>query len=72
MYFLIYFISFYKALLDLHKVADSHKDSHLTNFLEEEYLKEQAESINKLAKFVTNLQSIGEGLGVYVFDKDLQ
>lgn len=53
-------------------MADSHKDSHLTNFLEEEYLKEQVESINQLAKFVTNLQRVGEGLGVYVFDKDLQ
>lgn len=53
-------------------MASSHNDSHLTNFLEEEYLKEQAESINKLAKMVTNLQRVGEGLGVYVFDKDLQ
>ncbi|EFX88190.1 hypothetical protein DAPPUDRAFT_235026 [Daphnia pulex] len=61
-----------QALLDLHKVASSHNDSHLTNFLEEEYLKEQAESMNKLAKMVTNLQHVGEGLGVYVFDKDLQ
>ena len=53
-------------------MASNHNDSHLTNFLEEEYLKEQAESMNKLAKIVTNLQRVGEGLGVYVFDKDLQ
>jgi ferritin heavy chain len=70
-YFYIFNL-FLKALLDLHKVASSHNDSHLTNFLEEEYLKEQAESMNKLAKMVTNLQRVGEGLGVYVFDKDLQ
>lgn len=66
------FICFVKALLDLHRVAESHNDSHLTNFLEEEYLKEQAESMNKLAKYITNLQCVGDGLGVYIFDKDLQ
>lgn len=68
----ILLLKFVKALLDLHKVASNHNDSHLTNFLEEEYLKEQAESINKLAKYVTNLQRVGDGLGVYIFDKDLQ
>lgn len=58
--------------MDLHKVASNHNDSHLTNFLEEEYLKEQAESINKISKYVSNLQRVGDGLGVYIFDKELQ
>lgn len=65
-------IMFLQALMDLHKVASNHNDSHLTNFLEEEYLKEQAESINKISKYVTNLQHVGDGLGIYIFDKELQ
>lgn len=71
-FYLILLISFPQSLLDLHRVASNHNDSHLTNFLEEEYLKEQAEAINTLAKYVTNLQRVGDGLGVYIFDKDLK
>lgn len=61
-----------QSLLDLHKVAAKHGDAHLDNFLEEDYLEEQVETINKLAKYVTNLQRVGDGLGVYIFDKELQ
>lgn len=63
---------FLQALMDLHKVASNHNDSHLTNFLEEEFLKEQADSINQIAKHVTNLQRVGDGVGVFIFDKELQ
>merc|ERR1712219_15346 len=34
----------HEALLDLHKVADSHGDAQLTDFIEGEYLKEQVEA----------------------------
>lgn len=61
-----------QSLLDLHKVASDHNDPHLTNYLEEEFLKEQVESINKLSKHHTNLQRVGDGLGIFVFDKELQ
>lgn len=61
-----------QALLDLHQVATKHRDPHLTNFLEEEMLKEQVENINMLAKHHTNLIRVGDGLGVYVFDKDIK
>jgi len=61
-----------QSLLDLHKVASNHNDPHLTNYLEGEFLEEQVESINKLAKHVANLLRVGDGLGVYMFDKDLQ
>ena len=66
------FFEILKALLNLHGVASTHNDPHLTNFLEEEYLKEQAEAINKIAKHITNIKRVGDGLGVYVFDRDLE
>lgn len=56
----------------MHKVAGSQNDAHLSNFLEEHFLDEQVESINKIAKMHTNLVRVGDGLGVYIFDKDLQ
>ena len=60
-----------QCLLDLHKLAKSHTDPHLTHYLETEFLQEQAKMINLLAKHHTNLIRVGEGLGVYEFDKDL-
>jgi ferritin heavy chain len=56
----------------MHKVAGAQNDAHLTNYLEGEFLEEQVESINKIAKMHTNLLRVGDGLGVYIFDKDLQ
>jgi len=61
-----------QSLLDMHKVAGAQNDAHLTNYLEGEFLEEQVESINKIAKMHTNLLRVGDGLGVYIFDKDLQ
>jgi ferritin heavy chain len=53
-------------------VASSHNDAHLTNFLEEEFLDEQVEAIKKLGDQITRLKRAGpEGLGEYIFDKDL-
>ena len=61
------------SLLSLHSVASSHSDAHLTNFLEEEYLEEQVEAIKKLGDQITKLKRAGpEGLGLYLFDKDLK
>nr|CAH0112501.1 unnamed protein product [Daphnia galeata] len=61
-----------QSLLDLHKVASGHNDSHLSDYLEEHFLEEQVESINKLAKHHTNLVRVGDGLGVYLYDKEMQ
>ena len=61
------------SLLNLHLVASSHNDAHLTNFLEEEFLEEQVEAIQKLGEQITKLKRAGpEGLGLYLFDKDLK
>nr|AIA57693.1 ferritin [Galaxea astreata] len=58
-----------QALLDLHKVADTHGDPQMMDFLEGEFLEEQVESIKQFSEFVTNLKRVGPGLGEYQFDK---
>ena len=61
----------YKALLELHASATKHEDPHLTNYLEEEFLDEQVESIENFVKYITNMKRVGTGLGEYIFDKNL-
>jgi len=58
-----------ESLLALHKVAGDNNDPHLCDFLEEEFLDEQVESINEISKLLTNAKRCGDGLGVYQFDK---
>lgn len=58
-----------QALLDLHAVADSHKDAQMTDFIEGNYLQEQVESIKQIGDYITNLKRVGPGLGEYQFDK---
>ncbi|XP_078378976.1 uncharacterized protein LOC144662108 [Oculina patagonica] len=58
-----------QALLDLHKVADTHNDPQMMDFIEENYLEEQVESIKQFSEYVTNLKRVGPGLGEYQFDK---
>ncbi|XP_065445320.1 ferritin light chain-like [Chrysemys picta bellii] len=61
-----------EALLDLHKVATSHADPHMCNFLETHYLDEEVKPLKKLGNHVTNLRRVGApkaGLGEYVFDR---
>ena len=60
------------SLLSLHAVASTHNDPHLSNFLEEEFLTEQVESIKHLGDMITRLNRAGpQGLGEYIFDKDI-
>jgi len=61
-----------QSLLDLHKLADTHDDGQLTDFLEGEYLKEQVEAIKELSDHVTQLKRVGPGLGEFMYDKELQ
>ncbi|CAH3020570.1 unnamed protein product, partial [Porites evermanni] len=58
-----------QALLDLHKIADSHGDPQMMDFIEENFLEEQVESIKQFSDYVTNLKRVGPGLGEYQFDK---
>ncbi|KAF0309889.1 Soma ferritin [Amphibalanus amphitrite] len=60
-----------QALLNLHKVADSHTDPQMCDFIESEFLTEQVESIKEIGAMITRLKRCGNGLGEYIFDKDL-
>lgn len=61
-----------ESLLKIHALATEHNDPHLTDFLEEQYLAEQVEAIKELGDMITKLKRAGDGLGEYLFDKDLQ
>nr|XP_012135100.1 PREDICTED: ferritin-1 heavy chain-like [Megachile rotundata] len=61
-----------ESLLELHALASSHNDPNFLDFLETEYLQEQVDSIKEIADHVTNLERVGEGLGVYIFDRELK
>jgi len=61
-----------QSLLDLHKVADSHNDAQMTDFLEGEFLQEQVKAIKDIGDKISNLKRVGAGLGEYMFDKELQ
>merc|ERR1711915_215949 len=67
-----------QSLLYLHKLADSKRDPHLTDFLEGNFLNEQVESIKKISDMITRLKRATQGsrdntgLGEYLFDKELQ
>jgi len=60
-----------QSLLELHELADGHKDAQMTDFLEGEYLQEQVESIKQIGDHITNLKRVGSGLGEYMFNKNL-
>ncbi|XP_063242743.1 soma ferritin [Bacillus rossius redtenbacheri] len=60
------------SLLSMHKIATEKDDANLCDFLETEYLQEQVDSIKQIADHLTNIRRVGEGLGIFVFDKELE
>ncbi|CAO3612003.1 unnamed protein product [Cunninghamella blakesleeana] len=60
-----------KSLLNLHKIGDGNSDPQMCDFVEGRYLDEQVQAIKKLADMVTQLNRVGEGLGVYLWDQQL-
>lgn len=62
----------FQSLLDIHGIGTSKEDANLCDFLESEYLQEQVDAIKELGDHVTNLKRVGEGLGVYLYDKELK
>jgi ferritin heavy chain len=67
----VLYFDHFQNLLSVHKIATAHEDANLCDFLETEYLQEQVDSIKEIANHLTNIRRVGEGLGVYIFDKDL-
>ena len=65
--------SIHKALLELHKVAGSHGDAQLSDFIEGHYLKEQVEAEKEVGDLISKMKRLGsEGLGLHIIDKELQ
>lgn len=60
-----------ESLLGVHSIAASHNDANMCDFIETEYLQEQVDAMKELGEHITNLERVGEGLGVYMFDKQL-
>jgi len=60
-----------RALLKLHQTASDAEDPQLCDFLEGNYLEEQVESINQIAKIARQLSRAGPGLGEYTVDKEM-
>lgn len=60
-----------QKLLDLQKHADSKGDAQCCDFIESNFLEGQVEGAKKLADYITQLKRCGEGLGVYLFDKNM-
>jgi ferritin heavy chain len=61
-----------EKLLRLHSVAAAANDPQMTDFIEGGFLKEQVEAIKDLADKITNLKRVGEGLGVFLFNQQLE
>jgi len=59
-----------QAIIDLHQVADSHKDAQMTDFLEGNFLAEQVDAIKEIGDHITQLKRVGGGLGEYMYDKE--
>ena len=62
----------HKQLLDLHKTADEHKDPHLADFIEGEFLEEQVVAEKQLGDLITQIKRVGDGVGLHIIDKELQ
>lgn len=61
-----------QSLLELHALAGTHNDAHLSDFLESEFLTEQVDAIKELGDMITKAKRCGPGLGEYMYDKELQ
>nr|CAH8822157.1 unnamed protein product [Trichobilharzia regenti] len=59
-----------QSLLDLISVGEKHKDHHFCDFITNEYLETQVQSMKQLSNYITNLHRVGNGLGEYMFDKE--
>ena len=57
---------------EAHRLAILHKDPHLRHLIADEFLHDQIEEISSLIKYRAHLKLVGEGLGVLMFEKELQ
>ena len=62
---------FIQALNAAHGLAIINNDPHFRHFIEEELLHDQIEEISRLLKHQAHMKLVGDGLGVFMLDKDL-
>ena len=55
----------------MHKLAASHGDAQLTDFIEGSFLKEQVDAINEIGSLATKMTRAGDGFGLHIIDKEL-
>lgn len=60
----------YDILLKTHDSAPT--DPQLQDMIASEYLPEQVKAIDELSGYIANLTLVGEGIGVYLFDKEFR
>jgi len=60
-----------EKLLNLHAVASQNNDVQLADFVENEFLQEQVDSIKKISEYVAQLRRVGKGHGTWHFDQML-
>merc|ERR1712222_161362 len=59
-----------QSLLELTKAAEAKGDSHLSDFVDE-FLEGQVASIKSIGDTITKLKRVGDGLGLFLFDKEM-
>merc|ERR1711971_602013 len=55
---------------EITKAADAKADSHLSDFVDE-FLEDQVASIKSIGDTITKLKRVGDGLGLFLFDKEM-
>merc|ERR1711994_580595 len=63
----------HESLLELHRVADSHGDANLTDFVEGDFLKEQVEAQKEIGDLITKMKkTTADPVLLHIIDKELQ
>lgn len=63
-------LNFHKLRL-LHDIACKHDDAEMADFIEGQLLADQSRAVKEVAEYVSQLRRVGQGLGVFEFDKYL-
>lgn len=58
-------------LIELHKAATDKQDHHLSQYLATDFMDTQLESMNELGCKLTQVTMVGEGAGLYLYDRNL-
>eukprot|EP00879_Flechtneria_rotunda_P027171 GHRR01029048.1.p1 GENE.GHRR01029048.1~~GHRR01029048.1.p1 ORF type:complete len:117 (+),score=46.97 GHRR01029048.1:549-899(+) len=59
----------FQKLRELHDVACNTNDAQMCDFIEGKLLAPQVESVKQVAEYVSQLRRVGQGLGVWEFDR---